>query len=324
MENSISLYYLIPLLIVGLIGLVWSADRFVEGAAAIADNFGWSPLLIGLTVVSIGTSAPEILVSANAALKQSSGLAVGNALGSNLANIGLVLGVTALICPLVVSAKLARSEVPIMILVTGIAGAVLANSYLGRLESVVLVFCLFAFIGYLINMASKGSASTEIENDVKIIPMPLKKALLLTGFGLVVLIVASRILVWSASGLAAKFGVSDMIIGVTVVAVGTSLPELAASLSGALKGHSELAIGNVLGSNIFNLLAVLPVAGIISPMNIEGANFLRDYGSVLLLSVILGTACLIKTQGGQKGFIGRPMGILFLALYTGYYVWLLA
>lgn len=321
MEILDSLYIVITLLVLGIAALVWSADRFVEGAAAIANHYGLSPLMIGLTIVSIGTSAPEILVSANAALDESSGLAVGNALGSNLANVGLVLAITALIAPIAVKPLIARTEVPIMLGVTLLAGCVLANSYLGRWESVLLLLGLAAFMLYLIIQARKGSAISG--GDIEIAQIPISKALLITLAGLVVLLISSRLLVWSASEVASRFGVSDLVIGLTVVAVGTSLPELAASLTGALKGHSEMALGNVLGSNIFNLLAVLPVAGIIYPMFIDDVNFMRDFGTVLFVSLLLGLACIWSTRGKQTGKLGRPLGIALLATYVGYYCWLL-
>lgn len=295
----------------------------MEGAAAIAGHFGLSPLLIGLTVISIGTSAPEILVSANAAIHQSSGLAVGNALGSNLANIGLVLAITALICPLTVRRSMARSEIPIMLGVTLLAGIVLINSYLGRWESVFLLLCLIVFLLYLTQQAKKGSAPSSANLDVEIPDKPLKSATFSTIIGLIALILSSRLLVWSASEMASQFGVSDLVIGITVVAVGTSLPELAASLAGALKGHSEMAIGNILGSNIFNLLAVLPIAGVIYPTQIEGTSFVRDFGTVFALSALLAAACIWKTRHQQTGQLGRPLGAAMLLLYVGYYFWLL-
>ena len=323
MESEISLFIVIPLLVIGIAALVWAADRFVEGAASIAHHFGLSALLIGLTVISIGTSAPEILVSANAALDKSSGLAVGNALGSNLANIGLVLAITALISPLAIRPKIARSEVPIMLGVTVIAGVILVNSYLGRWESFFLLLCLILFIVFLIIKSKKGSVQDSGEREESIPQMPLKRSVLITFFGLVVLILSSRLLVWSASEFASQFGVSDLVIGVTIVAVGTSLPELAASLAGALKGHSDMAIGNILGSNIFNLLAVLPVAGIIYPTQVEGISFVRDYGTVFTLSALLGLACLWKTRQNKTGQLGRPLASIMLLIYIGYYCWLL-
>ena len=329
---------------------MWSADRFVDGASGIAEYFGLSPLIIGLTVVSIGTSAPEIFVSANAALDASSGIAVGNALGSNLANMGLVLGITALICPLAVNPTPARREGVIMLLVCFAAGAVLFDSFLGRIESLALVFCLGLFITYLIrtsskdseqatdaidtsanaelqdttDQAAKASTSSKTSTSSKASTTSLTRASLTTAYGLILLVVSARVLVWSASGIASNFGVSDLVIGVTVVAVGTSLPELAASLSSAFKGQSDIAIGNVLGSNIFNFLAVLPVAGIIFPMQVDGINFYRDFGAVLLLSVLFIGACLWKTRTGEKGVLGRPSGVVLLAIYASYYYFLLA
>jgi len=319
---------LFPILLVGIAALVWSADRFVEGASGIAEHLGLSPLIIGLTVVSIGTSAPEIFVSANAALDKSTGLAVGNALGSNLANMGLVLGITALICPLAISPAPARREGIIMLFVTAMTGAILFDSFLGRFESILLLACLVLFIGYLIRTTSGESkqtphptsseitnteiTNTEITNteitstkttDVaaQTSKPSLQRSIITTLYGLVLLIISARILVWSATGIATNFGVSDLVIGVTVVAV-----------------------GNVLGSNIFNILAVLPVAGVIYPMEISDIDFLRDFGTVFVLSLLFVCTCLWKTRTGVKGILGRPAGIGLLAIYIGYYYWLLA
>lgn len=323
MENDISLLITLPVLIVGLTALVWSADKFVEGGASIAHHCGVSSLIIGLTVISIGTSAPEIFVSANAALDQSSGLAVGNALGSNLANVGLVLGITALITPVAITRGIVKTEVPIMLGVTLLAGYVLHDAHLGRWESLALLACLVLFIFFLIAKSRNGSADEGAEGGVALAELSLKKAIVVTIVGLVILILSSKALVWSATEMAQKFGVSDLVIGITIVAVGTSLPELAASLAGALKGHSEMAVGNVIGSNIFNLLAVLPVAGVIYPTVIDDVDFLRDYGSVLLVSMILGAACLWKTRNSATGVLGRPLALILLTTYVGYYCWLL-
>ena len=231
-----------------------------------------------------------------------------------------------------------------MLLVCFAAGAVLFDSFLGRIESLALVFCLGLFITYLIRTSSKDSeqatdafdtsANAELQDTTdqaakastssKTSTTSLTRASLTTAYGLILLVVSARVLVWSASGIASNFGVSDLVIGVTVVAVGTSLPELAASLSSAFKGQSDIAIGNVLGSNIFNFLAVLPVAGIIFPMQVDGINFYRDFGAVLLLSVLFIGACLWKTRTGEKGVLGRPSGVVLLAIYASYYYFLLA
>ena len=210
-----------------------------------------------------------------------------------------------------------------MLGVTLLAGMVLINGYLGRLESLFLLMCLILFIIFLIKKSRKGSVQDEGGVAPEIPDLPLKNGIFVTLFGLIILILSSRLLVWSASEVASQFGVSDLVIGITIVAVGTSLPELAASLAGALKGHSEMAIGNIIGSNIFNLLAVLPVAGVIYPTLIEGSNFIRDFGTVFALTALLGLACLWKTRQNQAGQLGRPLASIMLLIYIGYYCWLL-
>ena len=320
MESELPLYLYFLVLALSIGALVWGAERFVSGSAGIASNLGLSPVIIGLTLVSFGTSAPEILVSASAALNQSPSLAVGNALGSNLANIGLVLGVTALITPLLIKRRIARIEMPIMVAVTLIAGAVLYNNFLGRMESIGLAVCLLLFLMYL----GKTARQHETDPELGIQQMRWLKAVLLTLGGLLLLILSSNTLVWSATEIARSVGVSDLLIGITLVAVGTSLPELAASIASALKGHAEIAIGNVIGSNIFNLTAVLPVAGIIYPARIEGAHFWQDFGSVLLLTLFLSVVCLMNSRKGGSGSLGRVSATLMLGAYIGYYALLLA
>ncbi|MFG1489403.1 calcium/sodium antiporter, partial [Oceanospirillum sp. HFRX-1_2] len=242
----------IAALIAGLALLVWSADRFIAGAAATARNFGMSPMLIGMTIVSIGTSAPEILVSAIAAIGGNPGLAVGNALGSNIANIGLVLGITALIAPLPINMKLMRKEIPLLLGVTLLAGGIMLDGQITLTDALILV----AVLGLSLLWLFKGDAETIADQEEEIPDMPQGKAILWLIIGLLILIGSSRMLVWGAVNIATSFGVSDVIIGLTIVAIGTSLPELAASVASALKRHHEIALGNVVGSNIFNLLAV--------------------------------------------------------------------
>lgn len=309
----IYIHFIVMALAIG--ALVWSADLFVDGAAAIARNIGLSPLIIGLTVVSFGTSAPEILVSASAAAAGTPSLAVGNALGSNLANMGLVLAITALIFPINIDSRIAHREVPIMVGVTLFSGWVLWNGYLGRVESIALASLLVFYMAYLVKTASDH----PIDPTLKVQRSPWSRAILTTLGGLALLLIASNTLVWSATVIAGHFGVSELIIGITIVAVGTSLPELAASVAGAIKGHSEMAIGNVIGSNIFNLAAVLPIAGLIRPGIIEGANFWMDFGPVLLMSALLSAICIHHTTGNHPGTLGRTAAGLMLLLYIGYY-----
>lgn len=306
---------LIPLLMViaGLIALVWSADRFVGAAAATARGTGLSTLLIGMTVVALGTSAPEMVVAVFAALDGIPDLATGNALGSNIANIGLVLGITALVRPIPVPFSLVRRELPLLLGATGMAGYALANGILGRFDALFLALLLIFSLWWLVR------ADTPDAVPVGEIPdLPLPRALCWLVGTLLLLMLSSRILVWGASELALGMGVSDLIIGLTVVAIGTSLPELAACVASALKGHHELAIGNVIGSNLFNLLAVLPIPALLAPGPIDAAAAGRDYPVMLLLTLAMAMLLLWQRHGRIKRL---PAGLM-LAAYLGYLGWL--
>lgn len=241
--------------IAGLILLVWSADYFVDGAAATAGHFGMSPLLIGMVIVGFGTSAPEIVVSVLSAMQGSPGIALGNAYGSNITNIALILGITALISPIAVRPQIVRRELPILLAVTALAAAQLFDGELSLADGMVLLLALALIMGYTVlkNMKGKdnivGDIADEFANPAA--KMPLSRALMLLILGLVVLVLSSRLLVWGAVSIAQSMGVSDLIIGLTVVAVGTSLPELASSVAAARKGEHDIALGNVIGSNLF-------------------------------------------------------------------------
>ena len=301
----------IAALIIGLALLVWSADRFIAGAAATARNIGMSPMLIGMTIVSIGTSAPEILVSAIAAIGGNPGLAVGNALGSNIANIGLVLGVTALIAPLPINMKLMRKEIPLLLGVTLIAGAVMIDGQITMTDSFILVAALVLSLLWLF----KGDADAMGDQEDEIPDMPQGKAIFWLLVGLAILIGSSRMLVWGAVNIATSFGVSDVIIGLTIVAIGTSLPELAASVASALKRHHEIALGNVVGSNIFNLLAVLPVPGFFATVAIAPDVMSRDYATMAGLTVLVAALIIIMRK---KGKLNRLEGGILSLIYIGY------
>ncbi len=309
---------LILVLVLAIAGLVWTADRFVAGAAALAEDLGVSALVIGLTVVSIGTSAPEILVSLTAALSQSTGLAVGNALGSNLANIGVVLGLTCLLFPIRVGMRVLYREISLMLLVTLATGAVLYNGYLGRGESLLLLLALAVFIWSTLKFGARGDALVVVDTELEE-HMSLRKAVLTTLLSLIGLLLFAKLLVGSATGLALRLGVSELLVGMTIVALGTSLPELAASIASCRIGKTDMALGNVVGSNIFNLLAVLPAAGLFGPALIERAALLRDYGFVLGISLLLGALCLASVTIGRQCRLGRWAGGMFLALYSLYY-----
>jgi len=303
-------------LVFGLIGLVWSADRFVLGAAATARHLGMSPLLIGMTIVSLGTSAPEIFVSATASLDGSGILAIGNALGSNITNVGLVLGITALIAPLPIQGKMLKKEIPILLLVTVIAGLVLQDMNLSFWDGVVMLICLVITLFWLFNETSEQEISGLDEEEVEAIEhTSTAKSFMWLAIGLITLMLSAKILVWGAVEVARYFGISELIIGLTIVAIGTSLPELAASVASALKGHHDIAIGNVVGSNIFNLLAVMPIPGLVANTEIGSEVLYRDYGAMLIITLLL-IAFIYGFR--RKGRVGRSAGSLLLLAYAGY------
>ncbi len=318
-----AIYLAAAAIIVGFIGLVWSADRFVAGAAALALNSGLTPMVIGLTVVSFGTSAPEILVSINASLAGAGDIAIGNALGSNLANIGLVLALTALVANIPVQSHILKDELPVLLIITAVAGFLLSDAHLGRVEGWILLFLLLPSMAYMIWAKQKDLSPQERELEEDIPQMRTTMAVLWFLVGLALLILSSKILVWGAQTTATHFGVSPLIIGLTVLAIGTSLPELAASLVSAIKGHHDIALGNIIGSNIFNLLAVMSIPGILHPLTYEREVFTRDYASMAALTVVLalavGAALLLRRSNAR---IGKPTGAILLGCY-GFYIYLL-
>jgi cation:H+ antiporter len=317
---------LLPILglLIGVLGLLWGADRFVEGSAGAARNFGISPLIIGLTVVSIGTSAPEVLVSINAALSNAAELAVGNALGSNMANIGLVLGVTLLIAPTPVQKHLLTQEGLVLLVITAIAGFCLYDGYLGRTESAILAGLIFPLIFIAVKYKKTHVSPEEVAVGEDIPDITMGAATLWFIIGLAVLLASAEVTVWSAKTIAQSMGVSELIIGLTVVAIGTSLPELAASVVSAMRGHHDIAIGNVFGSNLFNLMLVMPAAGIISPMAISPEVFNRDFISLaimtLLLIAMVALALNKAARNGMPAVLSRYLGAILIAGYIGYYV----
>lgn len=297
--------------LVGLGLLIWSADRFVDGASATASHLGMSPMLIGLTIVAFGTSAPEMLVSTMAALDGAPGLAIGNAIGSNIANIALVLGATALVSSIPIRGDLVRTELPILTIATLGAGAILLDYYLDLVDALLLLFglvlCLYLFKRY--------QNQQPEDQTTPVASMSLKKGIIWLVMGLIILAIGSRILVAGAVHIATTLGVSEMIIGLTIIAIGTSLPELAASIMSARKGQHGIAIGNVIGSNIFNLLGVMAIPALISPVVIEVDALWRDYALMLLLTLFL-FAVGFKARNG--GSISRLVGIALLLVYVMY------
>jgi cation:H+ antiporter len=309
--------FLDPFIIVlGFVGLIWGADKFVFGASVLARNLGVSPLMIGLTIVAFGTSAPEIFSSAVSALNDKPELAVGNALGSNLFNVGVALGVAALISPLKPPESLVKKEIPALLLVTFVTGALFLDLFLGVFDAVVLITITVYFAYRLFRKKVKTGVMPELaDEDLSEISSLQASAYLVLGLALLVL--SAEALVAAATSIAGSLGVSTAIIGLTVVALGTSLPELAASVTCALKGHHDLAIGNIVGSNILNLLAVLPFPGLFAPGVIEPALLYRDYIGVLTLTLLLAYFCY---QGVKKGkMISRLNGAVFISIYLGWF-----
>ncbi|MGK0221854.1 MAG: cation:H+ antiporter [Limisphaerales bacterium] len=306
------------LLIVGFIALVWSADRFLSGAAATATNLGISKMLIGLTVVSVGTSLPEMLVAVFAAIDGNPLLAVGNAIGSNIANIGLVLGITALVAPLPFSAPVRKAELPWLLGATFLAIALLFDRHLSFIDGVILLFGLSAILYRLVKgqKNSDQELSVSMQEELDELPdMTSLQASAWLGLGLIVLLISAQILVYAATSIAEELGVSDMIIGLTIVAVGTSLPELAATIGSALKGHPDIAIGNVVGSNILNILAVLAIPGLVSETTIDFAALWRDCGMMLALTLML---ALFAYGINSRAVITRFEGAVMLLAWIGY------
>ena len=310
--------------IAGFIVLVWSADKFVEGAASTAKHLGMPSLLIGILIVGFGTSAPEMVVSAIAAMEGNPGLALGNAIGSNIVNIALILGVTALVSPIVVNSKIVKKEMPLLLGIVLISGYLLLDNTLTFAEGIILLLGFFALVSWSIISALKSKNDTlesEIEDELVENEMSLKAGIFWLVLGLVLLIGSSRLLVWGAVGVAHEFGVSDLIIGLTIVALGTSLPELAASVIAARKGEHDIAIGNVVGSNMFNILAVIGIATIIAPMNNIPLEVLqRDWIVMLVLTIAL----LIMAYGfkNKEGKITRLEGMILVVCYVAYNTYL--
>lgn len=286
------------------------------GASALARNWGVSPLMIGLTIVAFGTSAPEIFSSAASAWRGEPELAIGNALGSNMFNVGVALGIAAIISPLKPPPSLINKEIPALILVTLITGALFVDLHLGIFDALVLIAITF-FFGYkLFRKKAKSNTAAELPTD-DFSPLTNLQAGGYLALGLVLLVVGAEALVAAATTVAGSLGVSTGIIGLTIVALGTSLPELAASVTCVLKGHHDLAIGNIVGSNILNLLAVLPFPGLFSPGSFENELLYRDYSTVLLLTLLLSLVCYRGIK--KNSSITRLNGIGLLSIYCGWF-----
>lgn len=305
----------------GLASLVYGADRFVEGAAGTARGLGIPPLIIGMTVVGVATSAPELLVGTVAALDAKTNIAIGNAIGSNIANIGLVLGGTVITRPLLIASKTLRREYLTMCVSIVIALLVLLNLKLDRIDGVILLLSLALIIWWMIKVGRESPRADPLANEfareMKHL-RPVSRSLLFLGFGLVLLLAGAELLVWGAVNIAHAFGVSDLIIGLTIVAVGTSLPELAASIVSALKNEADIAIGNVIGSNMFNMLMVLGVPALIHPAGFGPEVLSRDFTVMVLLTLMMGWMVFIHGHGK----FDRIEGGALLSCYGAYMAWL--
>ena len=309
----------------GLILLVWSADRFIEGAAATAKHLGMPSLLIGMVIIGFGTSAPELAVSAMASLDGNPGLALGNAYGSNITNIAVIVGITALIAPIAVHSQILRKEIPILLALTVFAGVQLIDGELSRLDGWLLLVVFAAVMGWSIFQGIRGKGDPlagDIDANIVEHPMPLNKALMWLVIGLILLLVSSRMLVWGAVFIAQSLGVSDLVIGLTIVAIGTSLPELAAALAAVKKNEHDLILGNIIGSGIFNTLAVVGLAASIHPLSVDPEVLYRDWTLMTALTVAL----LLMGFGlsGKSRVISRRNGAILVTTYVGYVAYLIS
>lgn len=309
-------------MVIGLVILIWGADRFVLGAAALARSLGVPPLLIGLTVVGFGTSAPEILVSTMAALEGSPGIAIGNALGSNIANIALILGATAMFSPLTVRSDMLRRDYPLLLAVSVGAFLLVIDGHLGVIDGVILLAGLVISMLLLVRIGLHRRDHDPLAEEMEAeIPSDLGALAASAWFlvGLVALVISSRMLVWGAIEIAVAFGISDLVIGLTIVAIGTSLPELAAAIMSAVKNEHDLAIGNVVGSNIWNLLAALGIPGLLAPGVIPPEVANRD----MLVMLALTLALYMMGRGSHThGTINRLEGGLLLSAFIAYQGWI--
>ena len=315
----------LPLLMIvlGLIILVWSADLFVDGAAAIARLLGMSPLLIGMLVIGFGTSAPELTVSVLSAWQGNPGLALGNAYGSNITNIALILGSVALISPIVVQSQVVKKELPILAFVTLFVMVLIFDGELSRTDAILHLGVFILVMGWMTfqGMNKKTDAlEQEMAEELEEHAMSRDRAVVCLLAGLAFLVISSRMLVWGAVSIAHELGVSDLVIGLTIVAIGTSLPELASSVVAARKGEDDLALGNIIGSNLFNTLAVVGLAGVIHPMSIPPEIIQRDWPLMTLLTASL--FVLSYNRKGQ-GRISRMEGGILLTVFTAYTLYLI-
>jgi cation:H+ antiporter len=315
----------ILILLVSLVTLVWSADKFVFGASTLARNFGISPMIIGLTIVAMGSSAPEMMIAATASLEGNNNTAIGNAIGSNITNIALVLGITALFQPLSVSSSTVRREIPLILLITALAYWMLSDSYFGFNEGLSLMIGFFVYIIALLVITLRAAKKQPSDDPLiieaeKEVPDAVSKpkSMLWLIVGIILLPTSAGYLVDSSVFIAKAFGISDLVIGLTVIAVGTSLPELAASIMSIIKKEDDLALGSIIGSNIFNIFAVLSLAGLIAPGNIDSEAAMRDAPYMLGVTILLFILCFTRRAGSFR--ISRMKGLLLIGSFVAYQI----
>jgi cation:H+ antiporter len=304
----------------GFLLMVWAADRLVAGASATARNLGVSPLIIGLTIVGFGTSAPELVVSAVASYQNNAGLALGNAVGSNIANLGLVLGITALIYPLRLESAALKREYPLLLIIMLVCLYMLLDMKYSTVEGWILLAGLALLVRWLVHLGMQRPATDPLAEEFEAeIPtdVPTKVAVFWLTLGLIVLPISSQFLVEGAVSIASGLGVSNIVIGLTIVSLGTSLPELATAVTSALRKEDDLAIGNIIGSNMFNMLGVLGIAAVIRPVQADPILLSRDFPVMFLMTGLL---FLMATDFRGPGRIGRRSGLLLLSLFLGYQI----
>lgn len=313
-------------LVVGLAVLVWSADKFIDGAANTSKILGVPPLVIGMLVIGFGTSAPEMVVSAFAALEGSPGLALGNAFGSNITNIALVLGLSALLLPMTVQSSVLRREIPMLLAVTLLAGYQIMDGEVSRLDAAVLLVLFFAVMIWTVRQQSDPDdlIGASAEADLIESGITIGKSVTWLVVGLILLVASSRLLVWGAVEIAVSLGVDELIIGLTIVALGTSLPELAAAIVAIRRKQHDLALGNLIGSNLFNTLAVVGIAGAITPISVASDVLARDWLLMLVLTLMLALFAWRPKRWipHRPGRINRIEGGVFVTIYVAYISWL--
>ena len=312
-------------ILIGLAILVWSADVFIDGATALAKKFSVPSFLIGVLILGIGTSAPEMVVSVLAALEGSPELALGNAYGSNIINIALVLGATVLISPIIIRKGIVKRDLPLLLLITAIAAWQLRDGILSQVDGLILLVLLIAVLGLQIVLSIREGYH-EHEEDIDNADSDATEPSVARGLGslllgMLMLVISSRAIVWGAVELATLWGLSELIIGLTIVAVGTSLPELVSSLSAARKGEHDMALGNIIGSNVFNTLAVVGLATVIAPISADPVILSRDVMAMGLLTVLLVALCVFAFT--TKRQFGRTSGATLVLFFVGYTAWLI-